>query len=128
MQISVIPVSIRRFVLFIALLLPMACSTSEEQASAPAEVSGMTAEAPVEGARTPVAGEKQADEALRRATRLATRVDRTRTQSKPINLPARPTVGRTPPPGGMDAFQDFKGRRIGLIHTANVIGEVDPCG
>ena len=128
MQISVIPVSIQRFALFIAFLLPMACSTGKEESSAPVEVSDVTAKAPMEGARTPAAGQKQADEALRRATQLATHVDRTRTQSNPINQPARPTVGRTPPPGGMDAFQDFKGRRIGLIHTANVIGEVDPCG
>ena len=36
---------------------------------------------------------------------------------------SRPTV-----PKGMDAHKDFTGARVGLIQTANVMGEVDPCG
>jgi len=35
---------------------------------------------------------------------------------------------RVPPPKGMSAHPDFVGARVGLIHTANVMGEVDPCG
>ena len=35
---------------------------------------------------------------------------------------------RVAPPKGMDAHPDFVGARVGLIHTANVMGEVDPCG
>ena len=31
-------------------------------------------------------------------------------------------------PKGMAAHSDFTGARVGLIQTANVMGEVDPCG
>ena len=44
--------------------------------------------------------------------------------SKPLTRAAT----RVAPPKGMDAHPDFVGARVGLIHTANVMGEVDPCG
>jgi hypothetical protein len=71
---------------------------------------------------------QDADAALRRATRLANRVERSRPESRAATPSPVSTRRRTPPPGGMDAFSEFQGKRIGLIHTANVIGEVDPCG
>ena len=70
---------------------------------------------------------QDADAALRRATRLANRVERSRPESRAATPPPVPIRRRTPPPGGMDVFSDFQGKRVGLIHTANVIGEVDPC-
>lgn len=45
--------------------------------------------------------------------------------------PAKPgtrAATRVAPPKGMDAHPDFVGARVGLIQTANVMGEVDPCG
>jgi len=45
--------------------------------------------------------------------------------------PAKPVTRastRVAPPKGMDAHPDFVGARVGLIQTANVMGEVDPCG
>ncbi len=50
---------------------------------------------------------------------------------KPSRLSAsqRGSAARKPPaPEGMDVHADFKGTRIGLLHTGNLIGEVDPCG
>ena len=35
---------------------------------------------------------------------------------------------RTPPPKGVDAYAEFQGTRVGVVHTGNLIGEIDPCG
>ncbi len=99
-------------------------STSEDPESAAVTAADP---APEEKAR-PTKNAQTADAALRRATRLANRVERSNSEARGSLAPPRPIARRTPPPGGMDAFPDFKGTRIGLVHTANVIGEVDPCG
>lgn len=40
----------------------------------------------------------------------------------------RDAVPQAAPPDGVDAIKDFEGARIGLLHTANRVGEFDPCG
>ena len=51
---------------------------------------------------------------------------------QPTPTTASPATRRAPTavggPAGRAAYADFQGKRIGLVHTANVIGEVDPCG
>lgn len=112
---------------------------SGAQESAPgdtrAETAGEPSSAEVAPARVISAGEVRAEKASIHTEKVAPNTRASRTQraaggTDPNLAPTRrpPTSKRVPPPKGMDAYADFVGARVGLIHTANVMGEVDPCG
>jgi len=105
------------------------CAKTEPAATEELDpVAAESAKAAPEETPSPTNALKTGDAALRRASRLANRVDRSAKGAKQAADPTRSAQRRTPPPAGMDAFADFDGKRIGLVHTANLIGEIDPCG
>lgn len=100
-----------------------------------AEAAGEPSSVEVAPARVLSAGEIRAEKAPIQTQKVApsTRASRTQraagaTDAKLAPTRRPPASKRVPPPKGLDAYADFVGARVGLIHTANVMGEIDPCG
>lgn len=112
---------------------PTAVSQAKSGASAEAAGAGPSAESGTESGATPTkAAEPETAEATEEAAEgAATATRRAATLPSRESVTNRAAVSRTAKDGaskGLEAFADFEGKRIGLLHTANVMGEIDPCG
>lgn len=120
--------------LMAALVLPGCSSEPQKQPSEPIQVpvSKPESEAVAPAQPVPVADPKAAEPETNAPK------DGTKAEKPPIDpaatLIAKPTLQKPPPirrpniSSGMDKYANFKGKRIGLVHMANMLGETDPCG
>ncbi|NUN14670.1 MAG: hypothetical protein HUU55_13650 [Myxococcales bacterium] len=121
-------------VLAAAFILPGCTSQTPDEPSKPTQVSVSKPDAGQAAPTEPAlpAEPKSAEPAVQQAD------GGTQQDKSPVDPAAtvvsKPTLQKPPPirrpniPSGMDKYANFKGKRIGLIHMANMLGETDPCG
>ena len=111
-----------------------ACSEAETGEGSGVVVSSSTVKA------IPSISEEPSDQASRRGeiTAPSKRIDSSAANkaakaASSSRTPDSKSVGRSPTPSTSESampskVEAFNGRRIALIHTANMIGEIEPCG
>lgn len=88
-----------------------ACSEAEQAVTHSAETSALS---------TPVTPKAEADKGAAPAKALGTEAGEGKA-NKPATVMPAASQAKTPE-------VPFEGRRIALVHTANVVGELEPCG